>query len=129
MRAPAALLVAAAACGGDGGDATPFEPGPSVVVAVTVELANDVPTFKVDGRLGLSIERLPPFAGAISLADVTLPAGEREATAGIGMPLVAGRLVVRERTFSPVAPFLCGEAAVDPRVDVAVRVRLDLCFP
>lgn len=129
MRRWGAALLVLAACGDGDDGADLFEAPPTEVVAVTVELRDDVPTFKVDGRLGLTLERLPPFAGVVELADGVLPAGSRAATFDVAMPAASGRLRVRERTFSDRVPFLCGDALVDARTDAAVHVPLDLCLP
>ena len=123
-------LLALAACGGGGDDGSAlFEAPPTEVVAVTVELREALPAFKVDGRLELSLERLPPFAGAVELSDLVLPAGSRSVTVEVALPATSGRLRARERTFNARAPFLCGSALVDARTDAAVRVALDLCLP
>ena len=61
---------------------------------------------------------------------VVLPAGASSATAAVRFPTQPGRLRLREITFSPGAPFLCGSSGlVDPRVDRAIRVGVRLCFP
>ena len=100
------------------------------VVEVTVELDPSREPFKVEGRLEILYDLTPPFAGESRIGVIVLPAGESSATAPVRFPTQPGRLRLREITFSPGAPFLCGDGGfLDPRVDRAVRVGVRLCFP
>lgn len=102
----------------------------SVPLVLTAELAPDVPTFKVDGRLRLVWEFADQPVGGSDLGTAVLPAGQRRATFDLRVPARAGHLVVREETFTPQAPFLCGSTGfVDPRETETALVILDLCQP
>lgn len=124
------LMGLGAACG-DGSDGVPVGLGADtdVEVRVVVTLAPDLPTFKVDGRIGLTYTLGAPFAGGSDVGTVVLPAGTRTAEGALRLPPFGGRLIARERTVSPFAPFLCGEAGVASPGAGAVSIRLDLCHP
>jgi hypothetical protein len=131
-RTPSAAVLALAlvACGNDDTGPTALDEALGFTVEVTVELDPPREPFKVDGRLEALYELAPPFAGENRIGVVVLPAGESSATAAVRFPTQSGRLRLREITFSPGAPFLCGDAGlVDPRVDRAVRIGVRLCFP
>ena len=130
MRRWGIAALALAACGGSGGDGSDLlEAPPTEAVVVTFALREDVPTFKVEGRLAVTLERLPPFAGSVELEDVVIDPGERSVTRTVTMPPVGGRLVARERTFTDRVPYLCGETIVDPRTQAAATMAIDLCLP
>lgn len=125
----AVVALVLAACGEDDGPAA-LDEALGFTVEVTVELDPPREPFKVDGRLEVLYELAPPFVGESRIGVVVLPAGESSATAPIRFPTQAGRLRLREITFTPGAPFLCGEGGlVDPRVDRALRIGVRLCFP
>lgn len=119
-----------AACGENDAGPAALEENPGFIVEVTAELDPPREPFKVDGRLEVLYDLRPPFAGESRIGVILLPAGESSATAPVRFPTQPGRLRVREITFSPGAPFLCGDGGfLDPRVDRAVRVGVRLCFP
>lgn len=124
------IAVGGLACGGGVTGPDALEQPSGRPVTVTVELREDVPTFKVDGRLRAIYELAPPFAGGSSPGVIVLPAGERAATGSFRLPELVGALVLREITSSPSVPFLCGSSGLlDPRVDAAVTVAIELCQP
>lgn len=128
--AAAFLPLALASCDGDEDGPADLDLAPGITVEVTAELDPPREPFKVDGRLEVLYDLAPPFAGENRIGVVVLPAGEIRATAPVRFPTQPGRLRLRETTFSPAAPFLCGDAGfVDPRVDRAVRVGVRLCVP
>lgn len=128
-----ALMLAAAGLGcGDRGtfDTLTSVGSRDVPVAVTIELLPDLPAFKVDGRLRAAYVLAAPFAGTRDVGMVVLPAGARAASGSVELPKLSGTLMLREITTSPTVPFLCGSAGpLDPRVELAATVVLDLCRP
>ncbi|MGH7588057.1 MAG: hypothetical protein ACRELU_05655 [Gemmatimonadota bacterium] len=119
-----------AACGEDDAGPAALDEALGFTVEVTVELDPPREPFKVDGRMEALYALAPPFAGESRIDVVVLPAGETRATTPVRFPTQPGRLRLREITFSPGAPFLCGDGGVvDPRADRAVRVGVRLCFP
>lgn len=115
----------------DSGPRPPVGPRgfPSVGLELTLELEDDLPTFKVDGRVRLIWEFADQPLGGGEIGVVVLPAGERRATVGIDVPTRPGRLIGREETVDPRLPFLCGSTDVfDPRGTDAARLTLDLCL-
>lgn len=131
-RRTARIAVAALvfACGEDDDGPAALDEALGFTVEVTVELDPAREPFKVDGRLEALYELAPPFDGESRIGVVVLPAGASSATAPLRFPTQPGRLRLREITFTPGAPFLCGEGGfVDPRVDRAVRIGVRLCFP
>jgi hypothetical protein len=130
MSAAVFLALELAACGEDHTGPAALDEALGFTVEVTVELDPPREPFKVDGRMDALYELAPPFEGESRIGVVVLPAGETRATVGVRFPTQPGRLRVREITFSPGAPFLCGDGGrVDPRAVRAVRVGVRLCFP
>jgi hypothetical protein len=130
MSAAVFLALELAACGDDDTGPASLDEALGFTVEVTVELDPPREPFKVDGRMEALYELAPPFEGESRIGIVVLPAGETRATAGVRFPTQPGRLRLREITFSPRAPYLCGDAGrVDPRAVRAVRVGVRLCFP
>lgn len=127
--AGALLALGLAACGSDDGP-TALDEAPGVTIQLTVELDPPREPFKVDGRMEVLYDLVPPFAGENVIGLVVLPAGESRTTTDVGVPSQPGRLGLREITFAPGIPFLCGDAGfIDPRVDRAVRIGIRLCIP
>lgn len=128
--AVAFLALAVAACGNDDDGTTALDEAPGFTIELTVELDPPREPFKVDGRMDVLYDLAPPFAGENRIGVVVLPAGASRTTTPVRFPTQPGRLRLREITFSPAAPFLCGDAGfVDPRVDRAIRIGVRLCIP
>lgn len=129
-RALALAVPILAGCG-EGSVSNPLGPSSSEAARtlVELELAEDLPTFKVDGVIRLSYRLGDPFVGETIVGTIVLPAGRRTVADTLGLPPFAGRLVARERTFSPAVPFLCGEAGVGTPGTAPVDLVLRLCFP
>lgn len=128
MLLPTVVL---AACGGDTGR-SPTDPleGAVTEVEVTATLAPEVPTFKVDGELRVTFTLGAPFLGESQVGVLILRAGERMAMRSIVVPQQTGFFTLREVTFTPAAPFLCGSSpSLDPRFEKIVTVILTLCQP
>lgn len=126
----AAILVTLAGCGDEEETVTGFDDSGQFTVEVTVRLDPPREPFKVDGRLEARYELAPPFAGETPAGVIVLPAGEASTTTSLRLPGQPGRLHLRESTFSPEAPFLCGSSgALDPRVDRDVEIGVRLCIP
>lgn len=99
-------------------------------VEVKVRLDPPREPFKVDGRLEALYELAPPFAGESPVGVIILPAGQASVTETLLLPGQGGRLFLREITFTPEAPFLCGRSrALDPRVDRSVEIGVRFCIP
>lgn len=99
-------------------------------VQLTVILRDQLPTFKVDGRLQIDYQFAPLLSDGDALGEFVLPSGARQATFIVALPRAAGQLVIVERTFSPFAPFLCGRLGMTfPRPADEVTVFLDMCQP
>ncbi|MGH7570847.1 MAG: hypothetical protein ACREMK_03250 [Gemmatimonadota bacterium] len=124
------LALAALACGDDEGTVTGLDRDELFTVEVTVRLDPPREPFKVDGRLEASYELAPPFAGETGLGVIVLPAGRPAVTVPVPLPGQAGRLHLREITFLPAVPFLCGASPpLDPRIDRATEIGVRLCIP
>ncbi len=127
---PLVIATAVLGCGDDATGVDDLAAPAGAPVAITIELLPALPTFKVDGRLQTRYALAPPFAGTHDVGVLVLPAGERAATQTLQLPELAGTLSLREITTSPIIPFLCGsEGPLDPRVESAATVALDLCRP
>lgn len=124
------LAVLAASCGDGARPPTSPTGFPTVGIDLTLALAADVPTFKVDGRLELIWRFADDPVGGRDLGVVVLPADRRRETLEIDVPVRPGQLVAREETFTPSAPFLCGSTDFfDPREMAAATLVLELCQP
>lgn len=132
-RVLATLLVAAGAalaCDGASDSLVDTDGAPRTPFRLTVVLGEEVPTFKVEGRLRLVWESASIPVGGVDLGVVALPAGEREATFDTRVPFWTGVATLREETFTPAAPFLCGTTdVVDPRETPEGTATLALCQP
>ncbi len=126
----AAMLATIAACGDDEAAVVGLNGTGQVTVEVTVRLDPPREPFKVDGRLEARYDLAPPFAGETPVGLIVLPAGEASVTAPLRLPGQEGRISLREITFSPGAPFLCGSSdPLDPRVRRVVEIGVRLCIP
>lgn len=128
MSISATVLIA---CGGDG-ETLPTGPldGASTSVELIAALAPEVPTFKVDGELRVTFTLGGPFLGESQVGILILRAGERMAMRSMVIPRLTGFFTLREVTFTPAAPFLCGNSpSLDPRFERVVTVLLTMCQP
>lgn len=130
LAAVVGLAAGSAACSRSADSLVDVERSPRLPLSVTVALAPEAPTFKVDGRLRLVWESASlPVAGT-DLGVEVLPAGTREATFDLEVPFFRGILRLREETLDPGLPFLCGSTdAIDPRETSAATATIALCVP
>lgn len=123
-------ILLAVGCNRDYGSPSGPRGVPTARLDLTLELADPLPTFKVDGRLRLVWEYAARPVGGRDLGIVVLPADERRVSVEIDVPIDPGRLVAREETLTPLVPFLCGSTGIiDPRETGMATVVLDLCLP
>ncbi|MGH7557334.1 MAG: hypothetical protein ACREMD_06070 [Gemmatimonadota bacterium] len=124
-----AALAALTACG-DEATVSGLDRGGEFTVEVTIRLDPPREPFKVDGRLEASYDLAPPFEGETEVGVIVLPAGRAAVKAPLLLPAQSGRLELREITFSPAVPFLCGRSPpLDPRVDRVTEIGVRLCIP